>query len=154
MKRSFIENFLLFGLILMFLWMFYTIYLRFEPFQAPVSKTDPMRIINDQKKVRVGGLLSYELDFCSFKKVPTTTTRSIEEINGSQRVYFLATTYTEGANPGCKIVPVSFPLSTDIQPGRYRVRSVGTYRVNPLQEVVKTFYSEQFEIIESTPSAK
>lgn len=100
-----------------------------------------------EKEVKVGGRLSYLVDFCVYEKVPTNNSRTIEELGGSQRVYFLASTSNAGTKPGCYKVTSTFILATDIQPGKYRVKSVGAYEVNPRKTVVKDFYSEVFEVI-------
>lgn len=148
------SNIILAGIALMFVWMGYATYLKYEPFQTPIINTDTFKVLNPNKQVVVGGTLNYQLDYCAYRKVPTTNTRTIEEIGGSERVYFLATTVSEGVQPGCKVVSISFPLSRDIQPGTYKVKSVAEYRVNQLETVSKTFYSEEFKIVEASKSAK
>lgn len=148
MKYLTIHHFFLIGIVLMFLWVGYTSWLTYEPFTAPILKTDPMPILNPNNQVKSGDLLHYKVDFCSFKKVPTTNSRIIEEVGGAHREFFLATTLSEGREPGCYNLEASFPLAMDIQPGKYRVKSTGTYKVNTLKEVTKVFYTEEFEIID------
>lgn len=137
---------MLFGIGLMFIWIGYTTYLRFQPFKFPIIRTDPMPILNPNHQLKTSESLRYQLDYCTFAKVLTTNTRAIEEVGGSQRIYFLITTTSE-SKVGCGIVEINMPLSSDIQPGRYRLKSVGVYKVNAFKEETKTFYSEEFEII-------
>lgn len=137
---------LLISIGLMFVWIAYTTYLRFEPYQEPTA-VEPLQILNENHQVKQGGTVSYLLNYCISKKVPTTNSRTIESQSDNTRIYFLATTVSAGANPGCNKTTINIPLSTDIPPGKYVIKSVGKYTVNQLEERTKTFTSEEFEII-------
>lgn len=143
MKHLNTLNFFLIGLGIMFLWMGYMAYLQHEPFKEPTLNRTPFKILTEE--VKQGGTLTYELDYCIYEKVPTSNSRTIVAIGATQRVYFLATTFSPGSK-GCGKAIVSFPLSNDIPPGKYKVVSVGKYQVNKIKSITKTFESEEFTI--------
>lgn len=143
--RFLVDRIILIGLVIIFIWIGYVTFLNFQPFKAPIIKQDPMPIVT--KQVPVGGTVQYVLDYCIFEKVETTTTRQIEEIGGSQRVYFLAATNSPGVEPTCDKKIINIQLSSDIGPGKYRIVTTGRYQVNKVQTESKTFKSEEFEII-------
>lgn len=132
---------------LMFVGIFYFFYLIVEPFNIPTLNPNPIPILNKDKIIHNGETISTKLNYCVYKKVSSITTRRIESVGEDRRVYFLATTVSEGNKPGCgKVISNTLPISADIPPGHYKIILVTSFKVNAFKEVSATYETETFTV--------
>lgn len=143
------NNLLLFlgygAIISIFFFMIFIFYLFFEPFKIPTITPDKIPILNENHQLKVGGLLSTDLNYCIYKQVPTITTRRIVE-TGTGQVYNF-TTMTASPKVGCNRITVKAAIPENIPTGSYKIVTTSTYAVNPFKLVTANFESEEFDII-------
>ncbi len=130
---------LLFGLVfatyaLLTYWMLW-------PYKPNVVK-EPIRILNPNKQVAPGDDLIYEMDRISTSTVPGEITRQL--INEFVISYAPQT----GTVPtGKAIFKVRLKLPSSADPGKYKMKWTGAYKVNPIRTVYVTAWSEEFEVL-------
>lgn len=147
MKLNLVPTLMLIALGIAFLMMLYIFYLLFEPYTPPILTPSIIPILNHDKTIRNGETVSTKINYCVYKKVHSITTRRIESINTDRRVYYLSTTVSDGAKPGCASVTSNYlPISADIPPGKYKLIMATTFKVNALKEVPVVYETEPFTV--------
>ena len=127
--------------------MAYVGWLFFEPFKPPTLGTGDIPILNKDKMIRGGEPISTKIDYCIYKKVPSSTTRRFENVD-NKTVFFLSTTESAGQDPQCGSVESNTGLvPSSIPPGKYRIILVSTFRVNSLKTVTAKYQTEEFWVI-------
>lgn len=130
-------------LIVATLLVFYVSYLLFWPVKILVYANHPFTVLNDNKTVKAGDILIYEVDYCKYKNVSAMIDKQF--IND----VILETPDLEGnLTVGCfqktsmtTLVPIIAP------PGKYHLNIIATYRVNSLRTEVITHETEEFTVI-------
>lgn len=112
-------------------------YWSFFPYNPLVINTYRVQ----QKTVKSGSHMTYEIDFCKNMALSAEVTRSF--VNG---IVFNTDTITINNPAGCKTNFVSIQVPQEIPSGVYRLRSTWVYKVNPIRDIVITMDTNTFEI--------
>ena len=116
-------------------WMFY-------PYNPIVYNTPVYKVLNENKIATVGGVLSYEVDYCKYtNKIPVVYKRYIDGIiyespSGRGVVY-----------KGCRIQRVDNLVPLTIIPGKYKMEVIVDYQMNPFRHIIYNNYTEDFTIV-------
>ncbi len=108
----------------------------------PITFHAPIKIVNDGKTVKPGGILIYEMDYTRNMDSPVTITRML--VNS----YQFAMTPTSGSRQmGKRVSRNQIVIPNFAAPGKYRMQWIGAYDVNPLRTITVMQWSEWFEVV-------
>lgn len=162
-----IITFLLFG---------FLAYLLFEPFTPPWLGNGDIPILNKNHTIKEGETITTKIDYCIYRGVPSTSTKRYEQLDGDKRVYFLATTVSDGKDKKTgkalknicgsitstntttyitsnvkssenTTVPNTSTIPGDIPPGKYRIIITSIFQVNPLKTVTANYQTQEFFVV-------
>ena len=109
----------------------------------PIVYNDPVYpILNENKTATVGGILSYEVDYCKYTDIyPEVFKRYVDGIiyqtpPGRGIVY-----------QGCRVQQVDNLVPTTLIPGKYKMEVIVDYQMNPIRHIIFTNYTEDFTIV-------
>ena len=113
------------------------------PYDLVTYHNDPIPVLNENKTIKKGGTLTYELNVCQHTDIPAIVTKSF--IDG---ITFELSQSTTIKGKGClhKIVDVDLPKS--LPAGTYRLRAVSVFKPNPIRVIRYVLDSEEFKVIE------
>jgi hypothetical protein len=94
-------------------------------------------------EVGQGTPLIYELDFCKNMDLQASVQKSYEN-----DIIFPATTQLASNPTGCRVNKVSQPIPYELPSGKYKLKIVFTYKVNPIRDIVVTQYTDYFYVTE------
>ena len=116
----------------------------YEPFVI----NGPISILNENQTVEQGDFLIYEKEVEKKMAVPATIYKCL--IN----TYVIAYTPITGNIPiGKRVMRVKQPIPLSAEPGEYRFKWEGHYKVNPLRTIIVTGWSVPFKVVQRTKSA-
>jgi len=102
----------------------------------------PFPVINVNKTVKVGSLLQHKVEYC--KHIDLTATASRQFINGL--IFSMPSSIVN--NPiGCNTSVVNTMIPLELPPGKYFLRTVIQYNLNPIRAVTFTIDTEQFTVV-------
>jgi len=129
---------ILIALGLMFLAGFWLLY----PYKVVEFKNSPYPIMNENKTVKKGEDLIYQVDACKYlNAVPDLTRFFIDGI-----IY--ETPKSVGAvEMGCHIQDISITVPKAIPTGVYKMKFIARYKVNPIRVIEYVNYSQSFMVI-------
>jgi hypothetical protein len=135
---------LAFGLLaLVAFWLLY-------PYKIVTYKTTPFRIVETNKSAKQGGALSYEYDYTKYIDVPAEVSKQF--IDG---LIFQSEGPITRKLVGSGHVHSEIQIPETLPSGKYRLRIIATYRVNPIRTIVITNETEQFTVMTNGhPDAK
>lgn len=116
---------------------FWTIY----PYKPMVINKEPIEVLT--KEVGRGKPLIYRIDYCKNLDVPATIQKSYEN-----DIIFPASTTHPVNNVGCRVVNISQVIPYELPSGKYRLKIVFIYKVNPIREIAVTTYTDYFNVTE------
>ena len=119
----------------------YVLALLIYPYRTVEFNKLPIGVTN--KTVKVGGVLSINVDSCRYTSVPTETSRRI--VDGI--VYVLPNAIINN-NLGCKKTTALINIPEGVEPGKYHLVSDLSWKVNPIRVITKTVESEEFTVVE------
>lgn len=125
------------GVIIIGITTFWLVY----PYKPMTVNKEPIEVMTGE--VGRGKPLIYRIDYCKNVDVPATIQKSYEN-----DIIFPASTTHPVNNVGCRVVNISQVIPYELPSGRYKLKIVFTYRVNPIREVSITAYTEYFNVIE------
>lgn len=121
----------------------YVGYLLFHPFKT-MDVVEPIKIVNENKEVKVGEPIKSELEFCRYTDRIATVTTVLE---GPIQITYPPK--ESRLDPGCRtIVGGSTSVQEYTPPGEYRLKIVAEYKMNPIRTITKVFYTEEFNVVE------
>lgn len=123
--------------------LFYVGYLLFWPYKIAEYPKGPLKILNENKVVKVGEKIQYELSYCKYTYKQPDTTRALQ----GSIVYTLPeifSNYKLGCN---KVVINSDTVPDAVPPGQYTLHIKEEYRVNVLRTVTYEVYTEVFNVV-------
>jgi hypothetical protein len=125
---------------------FYGAYLLFYPIKYYESK-QPYRIVNENKEVRVGENLIYEVEYCKYiDYLPQRVIRSL--VNGF--VYDLPVSTAGNFPKGCRTTQVNVPMIVPDSLAynhEYHMQITVDYKLNILRTETRTFETEDFILL-------
>jgi len=116
-------------------------YWLFWPYQ-PIVFEGPIKILNVDNQIKPGGLLIYEADIN--KKLPYPVTIISQLINNFVITY---SPIMSNIPLGKRIIKVKLKIPDSAEPGNYKLKWEGYYKVNPIREVVITVWSNEFKVV-------
>jgi hypothetical protein len=113
----------------------------FWPYEPLVIKKNPMPVLNENKTVKAGENLIYQI--CWDKKMDVTGTLTRKLINDFT-IDLRPSVVTNPIGAGTDKVPVLIPLYA--VPGKYILSWSAEYKVNPIRTITVYAVSEQFTV--------
>jgi hypothetical protein len=113
-----------------------------------VAPYEPMRIdyfILDKQVVMQGERMTFT--FKGEKFLPVHADVVLELVNGET---FQLMSYYVNNNVGSVLKPRPFNIPYHVQPGKYRLRWTGSWRVNPIRVIKKSITSDWIEVVCNT----
>ncbi len=139
MKIEFVRRFIFWSIIgvyaLLTYWMFW-------PY-TPIIIQEPIRILNPDKIVKQGDFLIYELDMDKRMALPAVISKQI--VNDFVMTY---SPIIGNLEVGKCVKLFKVPVSQAADPGEYRFKWEGSYKVNPIRWVTVVVWSEPFQVIQ------
>jgi len=111
------------------------------PYKPIVVNKEPIEILT--KEVGRGKPLTYRIDYCK-----NTNAASIIQKAYENDIIFPASTTQPLNSKGCRTVNVSQVVPYELPSGRYRMKIVFTYRVNPIRDVSVIAHTDYFNVTE------
>lgn len=100
-------------------------------------------LVVNQDEILAGGTVTLEFSFCKNFAVDGMVTRSFV----SRDTEILSNATIDDLGKTCfDNVKVPVPVPSQAETGEYRVRYVGTYKINPIKTHVEEYYSKPFNI--------
>jgi hypothetical protein len=121
-------------------WMSYT--------YQPLTFNGEMNKVS-QKIVYQGNTLNYEVSYCKNTKLSSVVSRRF--IN--DLIYLLPDTVANNPS-GCHDINFLLSIPKELPPAKYKILTIYKYQINPIREIIIERYTEEFEVLEATPSAK
>jgi len=110
------------------------------PYKVTEFKTQPFPIQN--KVVRSGDHVLYEVDYCKNMSLSARISRSFED-----GLIYTAPDIDNDAGAGCHKKLISVYVPRALPPGIYNIKNTYIYQVNPIRTVEATAITEKFEVI-------
>lgn len=110
----------------------------------------------DKKEYHIGEILTYTSDYCKYREyVPVKIERNL--VDGF--VYPLPNVSTGGNSlqtfpVGCRVIEVDVPLLVPMRVPtgqKYHIEIIIEYKINPLQNEIRTFKTEEFTLLPALP---
>lgn len=118
----------------------YLYYLAFFPFKTIEIKNLPFKV--DQLVVEPGETITYEVDYCKY------TDRPAEVIHSFVDGFTYSLPVGQSNLPkGCGVTRLGIVVPETINPGRYRINTTLTYKLNPLRNDTVSLGSQYFEVV-------
>ena len=111
------------------------------PYKPMVVNKEPLEVLTPE--VGRNQPLTYVIDYCKFTDAQATIQKAYE----NDIVFPSSITHPKNDN-GCRVSNISQVIPYELPSGRYRLKIVFTYRVNPIREVSITAYTEYFNVTE------
>jgi|WetSurMetagenome_2_1015567.scaffolds.fasta_scaffold54131_4 hypothetical protein len=99
--------------------------------------------------VHQGGFVHYMNDYCKFMDLPAKVTRSFID-----HIIFVTPVTAVNRPLGCHNFDIAVLIPTELPIGHYQMEMTYQYQVNPVRIITLKALTEEFEIVEATPSAK
>ena len=110
------------------------------PYKPTIIK-EPIQILNPNKQVAPGDDLVYEIDRVSTVFAGEITRQLIND-------FVIAYAPVTGiVSVGKTVFKAKLKVPSSADPGKYRMKWMGAYKVNPIRTVYVTAWSEEFEVI-------
>ncbi len=111
------------------------------PYKPIIINKEPIEILTSE--VGRGKPLTYRIDYCKNTDAPSIIQKAYEN-----DIIFPASTTQPLNSKGCRVVNVSQVIPYELPSGRYRLKIVFTYRVNPIRSVSVVAYTDYFNVTE------
>lgn len=120
-------------MLLMGFWLFY-------PYKT-IEFNQPLRV--NQKEINTGQHLQFNVDYCKYTNLQAT----VDNIFVDSVIYYTPPQPSQ-LTMGCRKLTYSIYIPRALVPGEYIIKSVYTYRVNPIRTINVTVETETFTIVE------
>ena len=126
------------AMVLLFVYLFW----QFYPYKTIKFNTPVYKVLNENKTVKQGGVLIYEIDYCKYTdQEPVVTKYYVDGI-----VY--QTSPARGVvKKGCHVTQVYNDVPKALPPGEYNMKVLIDYSVNPIRDIFHTNFTEKFTVI-------
>lgn len=128
----------LFVLLTIFYWCFY-------PYPTTVILNAPVPIVNEGGKVVAGEALRLHMKWVKFTPVGADVTRLL--LANSKKELVVIYSGSSAVPTGEHDRIISVPIPAWVLPGKYKVKTTYTYKVNPLREIDVSWESQSFEVV-------
>ena len=118
-------------------------YWLYWPYKVVEVKNSPYPILNANKQVEVGTLLKHQVEYCKYVDLQSTTTRQF--VNN---LIFTMPDTVQNNELGCHTIVANTLVPMELPPGKYYLRIIKNYKVNPIRTITETFRTEEFEVVE------
>lgn len=124
--------------IIVFIWLIFMFWWLY-PYK-PIKMKQPFELITSE--VKQGGLLTYKQDYCKNTKVMPTV----------QRYFIDGLIYATGEvsptlKEGCRNNIASIQIPRNLPVGEYYMKTVVSYKVNPIRVITYEFSTDKFKVI-------
>jgi len=121
----------------------YVLFYSFFPFRTVEYTQMPFPVLNENKVVRAGEELRYQVGYCRYTDLPTRSARSLQ----NDFIYTLPS--VEVKSPvGCNTSITIVLIPKETFPGKYKLVSTLTWEINAFRTIIKQVETEEFTIIE------
>lgn len=107
-----------------------------------ITVKEPAKILTVGDKVKRGELLTFEFDYHKYYDIPARVTRMLEN---DRQVCLIQSGGM--AHVGKHKIPVDVLIPLNVWPGKYRLKMLYEYEVNPIRTLKYTYYTEWFEVL-------
>jgi hypothetical protein len=98
----------------------------------------------ETKIVKVGGILTYDIDYCKYNTiVPTTTKTFVDQI-----IYDIPDTTAIAKKVGCSTIFVDIQVPSNLPAGQYHLGITYHYQVNPVRKIDISVETEMFQVVQ------
>lgn len=112
------------------------------PYKPLVINEEPLKILNENKTVKQGDILVYEVNFTkNTDKKAVIYRRFVDGL-----IYNLPPSYPLN-KPGERINTTTVDIPQVLPEGKYTLHSETCYQMNPIREVCVEYQTEEFEVI-------
>ena len=125
------------AMVLLFVYLFW----QFYPYKTIKFNTPVYKVLNENKTVKQGGVLVYEVDYCKYTdQEPIVTKYYVDGI-----IY--QTSPARGVvKKGCHVTKVYNDVPVGLSPGDYIMKVLIDYSVNPIRDIFHINFTEQFTV--------
>lgn len=124
----------------------YVIFLTAYPYNVIKINNLPFPVVT--KEVLSGGSVVIDIDYCKYMNA--VAHYSVQFINQeSKEIINLEERYISNFDKGCDRINFFIKTPRDMPTGKYTLKIILNYKVNPLREVQYTFLSEEFTVFKS-----
>jgi hypothetical protein len=122
-------------IIIIFYWLLY-------PYRVIEFEQVPYPIVNENKTVRQGELLIYEVEYCKFMNIGATTTKSFN--NG---IIYSLPPMQSNRETGCHDNKIFLEVPKTLPPAEYSLEVLYRFQVNPIRVIEYKQSTEPFTVI-------
>jgi hypothetical protein len=140
MKLSIAINYLI--LIIAFAFAIVNIYWLIFPLKVIEFQDEVMPVLNENKEVKRGELLQYQIRVCKYVEEEAETVTSF--VDG---LIFVSDKFTTDKKMGCTDTPQSVIVPEVLPLGEYRYRILVTYQLNPIRRESFAIETEPFLVV-------
>lgn len=112
----------------------------FFPINVLTTNRQPYKVLTP--KIKVGGVLIYQVDACKHLAVPSTVTRTFTD-----GVSYPAIIGSNNIKIGCSKTNIAVHVPSYIPIGQYHLELDVVYKINALRDVEYNFETESFNVI-------
>jgi hypothetical protein len=159
MKHKLIYWFSIGGLIISLVYIIVTTGLQLLP-QSPLTITEPIKILNENKVVRLGEAIHTEISYCKNSnaagesRARLLATKVVDKIGEIKNEFTIPQVVTGASPKGCRISELkTWVVPYYVTPQKYVFELTTTYKINQFRTIEIKALSELFTVIHGTPSA-
>jgi hypothetical protein len=113
------------------------------PIKVVDINVERFNILNENNTVKAGGTLKHEVEYCKYVDMPSSISRQF--INGL--IFSMPESIVN--NPtGCNKIIANTIVPHELPTGKYFLRTVVRYDLNPIRSFSVTIDTEEFTVIE------
>jgi hypothetical protein len=124
------------GMLIVIFWLTY-------PYKIADFYNKPFPILNENKIVKVGTRARYLMKYCKYTDVMPDLRKFL--VND---VVFEISESVGVATKGCHETTTDVYISKNLPLGKFYLRTVAEYKVNPVRTISIVNYTEEFEVVE------
>jgi hypothetical protein len=98
-------------------------------------------IVNENKTVQQGGLLSYISDYCKYTDIAPRIYRTYQD-----GLVFVVPEVATSRQGGCNKITVNIEVPRTLPVGTYTLQTIYVYKVNPIREISVLKTTEKFTV--------
>jgi hypothetical protein len=110
------------------------------PYKTSTPNVQPYKIVTQE--VKVGDTLLYQSDWCRFTDVPAEVDRMFVD-----SLVFSMPTVISQYKIGCYNMNIAVVVPSTLPEGKYKLKMIYRYKVNPIRTIIKIAETETFNII-------
>jgi hypothetical protein len=112
------------------------------PYKLVTFDRETYPIMNENKTVKQGGLLTYHADYCKYTTLAPKIYRTYED-----GLVFVVPEVATSRESGCHEIDVNIIVPRSLPVGVYKLQTIYVYKVNPVREVSLTVNTDKFTVV-------